>query len=105
MNEQERSLTATFVLIAELAAAKGVQRISQLPGLWCCDVDERWRVEVNGHDEDIDSVPPYHARITYNGWPAGLASPYEGVTAAGKYANKDSLKAHPRKAASQTTAL
>ena len=100
MNKQEQSLTVTFVLIAELVAAKGVQRISQPPGLWCCDVNKHWHVEVNGHDEDIDSVPPYHARITCNGWPAELVSTYEDVIVAGECANEDSLTARPRKAAS-----
>ena len=87
----ENSVTVVFAMIASLADSKGVRNISKLPGLWSCDVDEKWKIELNGHNEDMDDVPPFSARIYYNGWPAGIISPYDGIIAAGEAANETTL--------------
>lgn len=87
----DNNLTVVFAMIAALADTKGVRNINQLPGLWSCEVDETWKVEVNGHNETIDDVPPFNARIFYNGWPAGIISPYDGIIAAGEAANETTL--------------
>ena len=65
----------------------------------------RWEVAINGNAEkrvvfpgawDID-LPPFTAAILWNGWLAGLVTPYDGVIAANdRGANEDALIASIR---------
>jgi len=89
-----------FAKIAELAAAMNVTGINKLPGAWIVELDHHWTIAVNGHDEDVQtkphqhaeqSIPAFHAGIWYNGWPAGLLNPFDGLIAAGDAANEDAL--------------
>lgn len=102
-----------FVLLAEIALKDGVKGIAKLPGLWVKRIDANWEVAVNPHLEDIEwaqtpdrmgcTVPPMHCAVMWNGWLAGLMSPYEGVIAAnpnGDGANEENfVKALERAAA------
>lgn len=76
MNEER--LIEAFGRIAELAAALGVTRIGDLPGLWEHEIDEHWFIAVNGHPDKpiyrgLMPVQPFNAYIGFNGWPAGFA--------------------------------
>lgn len=36
-------------------------------------------------------VPAFHCYVEFNGWPAGLLSPYDGTFAAGEAANEETF--------------
>ena len=79
--------------LAELANTLGASPIKDQ--VWTHQIDDAWRVSVNGHDHAraIDGlhVEPYHFVIWYHGWPAGVMNPFDGVMAAGSAANEDAL--------------
>ena len=110
----EKPIGEAFMAIVELSLALGVSKINTLPGCWQHKIDEYWSVAVNGHQEEIAlasdaafpgaqgiSVPPFHAYVEYNGWPAGLLDPYGGSIAGGSAANEDTLIAAVRAAMPQ----
>lgn len=85
-----------YALTLELATTLGAKNIKELPGCWEYQIDDAWRVSINGHGEGrTDSlnhtVPPYCCCFTFNEWPAGIVSPSDGVIAAGSLANEDTL--------------
>lgn len=88
-------IVEAFYAIAELAEALGVSDISQQPGCWEHQVDERWWFAVNAHPQDNrcsrgPEVPAFHAYVEFNGWPAGVFHPVAGGEfAAGTEANED----------------
>jgi hypothetical protein len=93
-----------MLAIMELAERLGVSKINELPGCWEHRVDEHWWIALNGHREETlcengTSVPPFHAYIEFNDWPAGLVGLNGGAIAAGTIANEDSLLAALRDAA------
>jgi hypothetical protein len=64
--------------------------LSELVGLWSYDVDRNWTIRLNGHPRTIQSIPPYHLAIYFNGFPAGIISPLNGgLIAGGAAANED----------------
>ncbi len=67
-----------FMLIAKLASALGIQSIKDLPGPWEHRVDEKFKIRLNGHAEEVDGIPPYNALIDYEGWPWAILSPVDG---------------------------
>ena len=90
------NIKEAFGKIATLGNLLGAGPLNKWPACWEIDVDERWAIAVNGHrntrkDSRGGDVPPYHASIWYNGWPAGLISPVQGVIAAGSEANEDNF--------------
>ena len=96
-----------FVLMCDLGLKLGVKRINELPGCWEQRVDDQWWFAMNGHNEPMIarssdgasssgegvSVPPFHAYVEYNGWPAGMLTPYDGILAAGEGANEETFAA------------
>ena len=81
-----------FSKVAELAIALGVEGINKLPGCWEHQVDEHWRIHVNGHMELVDGIKPYEMMVWFNGWPAGIVHPVlGGVIAVGEIANEDTF--------------
>lgn len=90
-------LTEAFAEIAALALRLGVENVVARPGCWECRVDERWWFAVNAHPVETQCsasnvpVPPYHAYVQFNGWPAGVISPFGGVIAAGEATNEDAF--------------
>lgn len=88
-------ITEVFGLIATLGTALGI-RLDEQPALWDRQVDELWRIEVNGHDKPFPDhhgmpVQPFTCHLTYNGWPAGILGVDCGCIAAGAAANEDTL--------------
>ncbi len=81
-------IAEAFAVVVMLAEALGVESIKDLPGLWTVDIDGQWKVSVNGHKETVDFVPPFHAAVEFNGWPAGIFSPRGSLIAAGAAANE-----------------
>lgn len=84
--------------IAEWAVANGAKGE---PTVWARDLDKRWHVVVNrcpttqAYERDglmgISQLEPYQAAVFFNGWLAGLLSPFDGEFAAGSGANEDSF--------------
>ncbi|MCI0366684.1 MAG: hypothetical protein L0219_22705 [Phycisphaerales bacterium] len=92
----ERTINEAMSEVAKLAARAGVGDGTGLPGCWEYQIDDQWWIAVNCHSEQKttshgQTVPPIHCVIEYNGWPAGLINPYEGIIAAGSGANEDSF--------------
>lgn len=85
-----------FALIADLAAKNGAAPLRQFEACWEHQVDETWKLFINGHREPKKTshgldVPAFHCLVEFNGWPAGLIHPYGGEIAAGSAANEDTL--------------
>lgn len=97
----DQEITVVAEKVFELAHVLGVANINKLPGAWVHDVDERWRIAVNGHNEPLTveatkthmeaTIDPYCFAVWCNGWLAGLMSPFDGILAAGEAANEDAL--------------
>lgn len=90
------TINEAFSEICGLAIRVGAKNIKELPGCWEYEIDGQWWVAVNGHAVPMKcshggDVPPYHAFVEFNGWPAGLVSPAGGTMAAGEGANEDTF--------------
>ena len=98
------SFSEAFALIADLGIKLGAVPLAQKhAACWEHDVDAQWHIAVNGHREPKKSrdgmdVPPFTAAVSFNGWPAGLINPREGIIAAGAAANEDAFLAALKKA-------
>jgi hypothetical protein len=89
-------LTHAMVEIVDLAARLGVAQINKLPGCWELQVDAQWWIALNGHSEPTKcskgaAVPPFHAYVEFNGWPAGVIGCHAGTIAAGAAANEQAF--------------
>ena len=97
----EKPICEMFLEMSRLAEADGVCPIDDLPGCWERKVDANWWVAVNCTKVERRSEPPgcmevtlkpYHAAVWWNGWIAGLVTPYNGCIAANPDgANEDAL--------------
>lgn len=102
----EHPVSEAFNAVVDLALALGVRSIKDMPACWEHQVDEHWHIAINGHHTDRqttrgNTVPPFHCYIEFNGFPAGLITPYNGIIAAGSAANEDSFIAALRSATEQ----
>lgn len=75
MNQQVGEL---FFEIVEWAKASGADNIKDLPGCWEGDTGE-YKVKINGHSEEVEAIPPYHACLMHNGWPVAIVGPAGGT--------------------------
>lgn len=75
-------LSEAMVLIAEYGIAQGAAPIKTL---WTTTLPGQPRIEitVNGSHEELDGLPPFHARVLISGWPAMILNPFEGIAMAG----------------------
>jgi hypothetical protein len=84
-------------LIADFAIALGDAPINKCPNCWECVIDERWKLACNPHREPKHcsfahiEIPAGHFYAEYNGWPAGLFSPYDGTFSAAGAANPEAF--------------
>ena len=88
--------SAAFGAIVNYALSHGVRSLADRPGLWEVQIDEHWWIALNPHDEKLKcshgaDVSFGHCYIEWNGWPAGMITPYDGIIAAGALANEDSF--------------
>ena len=60
--------------LMEYAIFLGAKRINELPGLWENKINNQWTIKCNGHNEDMQGVPPFSWYVEYNGLPAGILS-------------------------------
>lgn len=95
-------IVEAFGAIAELCIALGDDPLTKHEACWECTIDERWKIAVNGHKEpqksSMSEVPiePFHCYVQYNGWPAGIFTPFGGIIAAGEGANEHTFIAAVR---------
>lgn len=100
----ERPFLECFDLIIQVAEAEGA---APLKGrVWTCRIDESWTIAINGFSIPVNvkpkgamkiKVPPVNAAVWFNGWLAGLLTPYEGTIAAGELANEETFIAALKK--------
>lgn len=97
MAECDRAISTAFALIADLAVSLGVENIKEkYPDCWEHQIDDYWWIAVNGHKEAKKAsmgieVLPFHCYVEFNGFPAGIFSPFGGSIVAGKLANEDTF--------------
>lgn len=87
----DKPISEVYSKVADLCLARGIRSIKDRPGLTIVEIDKHWTVKINPHRGDIENIPFGHMYVEFNGWPAGLISPYEGTIAAGEAANEDTL--------------
>jgi hypothetical protein len=77
-----RPVAEALILICELATKLGVMRISNFQAGWAHQVDDDWKVTVNGTRAPIDlgwlELEPFTALIEYRGSTAAVVHPYGG---------------------------
>lgn len=72
---------AAFCYVIELAERLcPVRPLNKLPGCWSRQFGI-WTLRLNGHDVEMDHVPPFSVAFTCNGWPAGIVAPDGGCVA------------------------
>lgn len=89
---------ALFLLLADLARKDGASPLHKHPACWERQIGQEWWIAVNGHNDKIKcskgaEVPPCNCYVEFNGWPAGLFDPFDGIIAAGPAANEESFAA------------
>ena len=85
-----------FAKLCDLCIALDAAPANKHAGCWEQQVDPRWWIAFNGHPEAKKTskgqdVDPFHCYVEYNGWPAGVFTPYGGIIAAGEGANEDTF--------------
>ena len=86
-----------WVGCSALAMKDGIRRLADLPdSIYRRQVGESWRVVFNGSEskvtpEDAAELDPFHIYVEFNGFPAGVFGPFDGVIAAGTAANEDAF--------------
>lgn len=96
-------------VVAELAFALNAPPMNGHPNCWELQVDEHWKIAVNGHRDPRKTtggveVMPFNCYVEFNGWPAGFFDPYGGVLCAGAVGNEDALIAAMRTRLEKETA-
>ena len=109
VDDKEDKLCEAFALLAKLGNLLGVGPLNKHPGCWEFKIDEHWTIAINGHKEPTmcfsgSELMPFHCYVEYNGWPAGVFSPFGGIIAAGSCANENTfIEAVEKRITSVTT--
>ena len=90
----ELEVSEAFDKIAQLVIKLGAHPMTRYPDCWEHDLDEHWKISINGHREPRKNsvgvtIEPFHCYVEFNGWPAGMFNPKGGSIAAGTVANED----------------
>ena len=85
-----------FAKLCELCIALGQAPATKHPDCWVHQVNEQWAIAFNAHAEPKAcslgvTVKPIHCYVQFNGWPAGVFTPYGGQIAAGECANEETF--------------
>ncbi len=65
--------------------------------VWENQIDEHWFIKINGHSKEMKGIPAYCMTIEYDGFPAGIISPFDGMMVSGEVINEDALIAAMKK--------
>jgi hypothetical protein len=92
-----------FSAVVDYALSRGVRNLAQRPGLWEAQIDEQWWIALNPHQQELTSshgnkIQFGQCYVEFNGWPAGIITPYDGILAAGALANENTFIAALRSA-------
>jgi len=96
----ERPLSVVFMKIVELHEALQLPAINRMPGGFHVYEFGPWQVAVNANPHEAIiavkqwgpcTIPSMNAAIFFNGWLAGIITPFGGTLAAGSEANEDKL--------------
>lgn len=83
MSEQ---ITEIMMRICDVHRSLALPNLKEL-GIWQQQLDDNWSFAVNGTSlpQTVESfgtmgaeIPPFHAAIWWNGWLAGIVSPFSG---------------------------
>ena len=92
---KEDFVSEAFGVICELGIALGIRPLNEHPGCWAHQIDDFWFVAVNGHDESrmyqTIEIPPFHAYVAYDGWPAAMFTPRGGEFVVTNVVNEDAF--------------
>ena len=82
-----------FAKIADLACVLGAVNLKKREGCWEHQIDKHWFIAINAHETTTKTkagieVEPFGCYVEFNGWPAGLFTPFGGMIAAGELANE-----------------
>jgi hypothetical protein len=77
------------VIVTVLAETYGIPAPRRVLSLG--DPEHGWGVQFNCTKEAVDSIPPYHAAVTWNGWPAGIIHAFGGGMVDGAEANESTF--------------
>ncbi len=93
MNEQ---WSEAFCLVAQLAEKLDAVPLDKHPNCWECQIDDRWRISVNGHGEEQktasgSAVLPFHCYVEFRGFPAGILHPHGGTMVAHVEGSEDAF--------------
>lgn len=102
MTNDERPLSVAAGKIAELAVLLDAAPMLKHSGAWIHQVDEHWKVAVNGHRHvvavpatadcmGVGELKPFEFAIFFNGWLAGIFDSFGGIFVFGGEANEDSF--------------
>lgn len=81
------SVPESFSLIAELFIKRGRLNVKDLA------VEKIGNLELtlNGSSKEESGIPPYHCKVMWNGWPAGIIGPGGGHIVNSRYFSEDIL--------------
>lgn len=76
----ERPISELFCMIMDWAISNGADRVDLLPGLWTGETAD-WLVELNGHETEVEDIPPFTFKLTHKVYFLGIAliSPFGGA--------------------------
>lgn len=85
-----------FLLIGRLATKDDAAPLNKFDGCWERQIGKEWWIALNGHKEPIKcsrgfEVPPFNCYAEFNGWPAALFDPFNGMFCAGELGNEDNF--------------
>ena len=107
---QQDALQDVWLALTALAKASGTPCIKDQ--VWHYKISDKWEIWINGNKvkaagirsdgRPTSMLNPYEAYIEFNGWPAGIMTPFESMIAHGTIANiftlRDAIRAAIKKA-------
>jgi hypothetical protein len=84
----EQRFSEVFVLVVEVGLTHDAAPLHKHAGCWECQIDDHWRVSVNGHPEPRKNsrgceVQPSATLVEYLGIPVGTIHPFGGMMCEG----------------------
>jgi hypothetical protein len=92
----EQGFTEAMTAVADYAIAHQKFPMNCFEECWEEQIDEHWWIAGNGHNYPVEcskgvEVQSFHVYVEFNGWPAGVINPFDGVLAAGELANEETF--------------
>ena len=65
--------------MSKAALIKGVRNIRTAAGPVVVEIDEQWKVKMNGHDNTEEDIPPLSAQIFKDDILVGIVGPFQSA--------------------------